>query len=117
MGHDPGLVQHVDGVELEAVQIELDCAPGVAGDEVAEVVGQLGFGQVVDAVREILTHAPDGAGIGIDGLGLQPLELEVLEMGLVLPVEVRAAARLHAGLSSRNTAQSTPREQGDGCAE
>lgn len=100
MRHDPGLAQDMNGIELEAVEIELDRAPGVRGDQVGEVVGQLGFGQVVDAMREIRTHATYRAGIGIDGLGLQALELEVLEMGLVLPVEVRGRCGLHAGLST-----------------
>ncbi|MDP2829920.1 MAG: hypothetical protein Q8O37_15110 [Sulfuricellaceae bacterium] len=76
------------GVELQAIQVKFDRAPGVALDQVAEIVGQLGFGEVVDLVGEVSAQAPDGAGVGVDGLGLQPLELEVLEMGLVLPVEV-----------------------------
>ncbi len=45
----------------------------------------------VDLVIEVPADAPDGARVGLDGLGLQPLELEVLEMRLVLPVKVRAA--------------------------
>jgi hypothetical protein len=39
----------------------------------------LGFGEIVDLVGKIAAQAPDGTGIGVDGLGLQPLELEVLE--------------------------------------
>ncbi len=45
-----------------------------------EVVGQLSAGQVVDRVVKIVPHAPDGAGVGVDGLGLQALEFEVLEV-------------------------------------
>lgn len=112
MGHDPGFVQDVGGVELQAIQIKFDCAPGVGLDQVAEIVGQLGFGEVVDLVGEVSAQAPDGAGISLDGLGLQPLELEVLEMRLVLPVKVFGGACCrhcrHAGLSSRNIAQSNP---------
>ena len=77
------------GEELEAVQVELDCAPGVRCNQFAEVVGQLRFGQAVDLVIETQTDAPDGARIGVDGLRLQTLEFEVLEMGLVLLVKVR----------------------------
>ena len=86
--HPPGLAQHVQGVELQAVQVVLDRAAGVGGDQVAEVVGELGPGQVVDLVVEILAHAPDGARVDVDGLGLQALELEVFEVALVALVEV-----------------------------
>ena len=48
MGHGPGLAQNVQGVELEGVQIKLDRAPGVRGDQITEVVGQLRGRQVVD---------------------------------------------------------------------
>ena len=58
-------------------------------NQFAEVVGQLRFGQAVDLVIEAFADAPDGARIGVDGLGLQALELEVLVMGLVLLVKVR----------------------------
>jgi hypothetical protein len=50
------------------------------------------------------------AGIRINGLGLQTLELEVLEMRLVLPSKVLDGLCLHAGLSSRNIAESFPRD-------
>lgn len=62
--------QHLDGVEFEAIEVELDRAPVMSGDQAAEIIGQLGFEQIVDAVHEIRAHAPDGASIGIDGLGL-----------------------------------------------
>ena len=38
---------------------------------------------------EACADSADGARIGFDSLGLQPLELEVLEVYLVLLVEVR----------------------------
>ena len=79
MGHGPGLAQNVQGVELEPTQIELDRAPGVRGNQVAQIIGQLRRRQVVYAVVELVSHAPDGAAIGINGLGLQALELEVLK--------------------------------------
>ena len=89
MGHPPGLAQNVGVVELEAIQIQFDCAPRVGLDQVAEVVGQLGFRELVDPLGKVPAQAPDGAGVGFDGLGLQSLELEVLQMRLVLPIEVR----------------------------
>ena len=87
----------MQGVELEAIQIEFDGAPGVRGDQIAEVVGQLGRRQVVYVVLEVGAHAPDGTAVGVDGFGLQAFELEVLEVGLVALIEISAGAGgLHA---------------------
>lgn len=105
-------MQDVGGVELQAVEVELDRAPGVGLDQVAEIVGQLGLGEVIDLVVEVVVQAPDGADLGVDGLGLQALELEVLEVALVLPGEVFGSAGRHAGSSSRNIAESTPEKTG-----
>ena len=53
-------------------------------------------------VVEILAHAPDGSAVGVDGLGLQALELEVLEVGLVALIKISAGAGgLHADAPSR----------------
>lgn len=106
--HHPGLLQDMGGVELQAVEIELDRAPRVCPDQVAEVLGELRLGEVVDLLGKVLTQPPDSTGVGVDGLGLQPLEFEMLEMGLVLPVEVPGQSVRHAGLSSRNIAESLP---------
>jgi len=95
--HGPRLAQHVGGVELVAVQIELDRAPGVRGDEVGEVVGQLALGQPVNLVIEILAHATDASRIGVDRLGLQALEFEVLEVGLVALIEIVVDGGGHTG--------------------
>jgi hypothetical protein len=38
---------------------------------------------------EIGAEAADGTGVGLDGLRLQPLELEVLEKRLVVLLEIR----------------------------
>jgi hypothetical protein len=81
----------------------------VRGDQVTEVVGQLRGRQVVDLVVEVVAHAPDGAGIGVDGLGLQALEFEVLEVGLVLLIKISRGAGFHAAVSSRNVAESPHR--------
>jgi hypothetical protein len=58
---------------------------------------------------EVVTDAADGARVCLDGLGLQAFEFEVFEMRLVLPLKVIGGGGLHAGLSSRNIAESTPR--------
>ena len=42
MRHGPGLVQNVGGIEVEAIQIEFDGAPGVGLDQIAGIVGKLG---------------------------------------------------------------------------
>ncbi|MDO8777615.1 MAG: hypothetical protein Q7K57_54650 [Burkholderiaceae bacterium] len=56
---------------------------------------------------KVVAHAPDGAGIGINGFGLQALEFEVLEVGLVALIEISlGAGGLHAVVSSRNVAKS-----------
>ena len=67
---------------------------------------------------EILTHAADAARVGLDGLGLQALELEMLEVGLVSPIElglVRWGGNAHVA-SSRVVAKS-PRHHGRGARE
>ncbi len=109
VGHGLALMQNVGGIELQAIEVELDRALGVALNQVAEIIGQLGLGEVIDLVAEVVAQAPDGAGIGVDGLGLQTFELEVLEMDPVLPVEVLVGGAGHAGSSSRNIAESSQR--------
>ncbi len=78
-------------------------------EKFGEVVGQLRLGQVVDPVIEARTDAADGARIGFDGLRLQALELEVLQVCLVLPVKVDGGWLCHAGVSSRLVAKSLQR--------
>jgi hypothetical protein len=45
-------------------------------------------GVIVNLLGKILAQAPNGTGVSVNGLGLQTFQLQVLEMGLVLPVEV-----------------------------
>ncbi len=97
IGHGPRPAQHVGDVELVAIEIELDGAPGVRLDQLAEVAGELILGKAVDVVLEVLAHAPDAARIGINRLGLQALKLEVFEMGLVASIEVDSVGGGHAG--------------------
>ena len=111
IGHRPRLAQHVGGVELQAVEVELHSAPRVGLDQVAEILGQLCFGEIVDPVAKVLAQPPDGPAVGVYGLGLQALELQMLEVSLVLPVKVVSGAGRHAGLSSRNIAESSPGDQ------
>lgn len=87
MGQLPGPAQQVQGVELQAVEVVLDRAPGVRGVEVAEVIGELGARLIIDLVVEMPARAAYGAGLDVDGLGLQALELEVFEVGLRVLVE------------------------------
>ena len=92
----------MQGVELEPIQIELDGAPGVRGDQVTEIVGQLVWRQVVNFVVEVLAHAPNATRVGVDGLGLQALELEVFKVGLVALIKISAGAGgLHVDVPSR----------------
>ena len=53
-----------------------------------EVVGELGGRELVDLVVEIFAHAPDGACVGVNGLGPQALESEMFEVALVALLEV-----------------------------
>jgi hypothetical protein len=63
----------------------------------AEVLHQLASVSALDAVVEVLAQAPDAAGVGIDRLGLQALQLQVLEIFLTRcgtvtasPIDARA---------------------------
>ena len=51
----------------------------------APALGRLVFYLMI----EVVTHASNGTGVGIDGLGLQAFELEVFEMGFVALIESR----------------------------
>jgi hypothetical protein len=51
--------------------------------------------------RILRADAADRAGIGLDGLGLEPLEPEVLEVGLVQPVEVGWGCWSHGRVASQ----------------
>jgi len=110
VGHDSGFAQHVLGVELEAIQVKLDRAPGVRFDQVAEIVGELLGRELVNCVVEVVAHAPDGAAVGINGLGLQAFALEVFEMGLVALIKFSLGAWVHAAESSRFVAESPSSE-------
>ena len=68
--------------------------------QIAEVVGQLLFGQVVYLILKIGADATDGARVGLNGFGLQALELKVLEMRLVIVLEVCIGCWCHGIVTS-----------------
>ncbi len=76
-------------IKLEPVQIELDRTPGVRLAQVAEVIQQVGLGQIVDLMVEVIAHPADSARIRLDRLRLQALELQVLLVQLVVRVKIR----------------------------
>jgi hypothetical protein len=76
--------------ELQSVQVQFDRAPRVGGQQIGEIVGQR-----IDPVLEIVAGPAEGAGISLDGLRLQALELDMLEVGLVKAVEVRCRWSSH----------------------
>ena len=92
---DPRLARHIGVEELQAVQIELDGAPGMRRQQIAELVGQLRLGERIDPVVKVVAGPANGAGVGLDGFRLQALELEMLEVGLIKAVEVRCGWRCH----------------------
>ena len=81
------------GEELQAVQVQLDPAPRMRGQQLSEVVAQLILAERVNLVGKVLADASHAARVGVDGLGLQALELEVLQVGLVLPIEMLRVVR------------------------
>jgi len=96
--HGPGLAQHVNNVELVAIQVELDGAPGVRGDTPVQIVRQLVRAQGVDLPIEMFAHGTDGARVGVHRLGLKALEFEMFEMaGVALLERRRGMAQWHHG--------------------
>ena len=57
---------------------------------------------------EIRAHAPNGAGVGIDGLGSQTLEREMLEVALVALFEVGLGVAAHDAISLAGTLHNHP---------
>ena len=56
----PGLVEYPGIKKLQAIQIELDCTPGMAFQEFVEIIEQLIGSQVVNLAIEIVSDTPDG---------------------------------------------------------
>ena len=57
----------------------------------------------------IRDSVPDGAAVGIAGLGLQAFELEAFEGGLVALIKFSLGVGVHAAVSSRFVAESRHR--------
>jgi len=73
--------------ELEAIQIQLDRAPGMAMEQCGEIIEQLLFAERLYLIIKMLTDAADRPGVALKGLGLKPFQLKVLQMGLVILLE------------------------------
>jgi hypothetical protein len=86
--HWPGLIQNVGIEEFKTVQIKLNATPGVRFQQVAEIIGQLGFGQIVNLIVEISADAPHGTGIGVYRFGLESFEFKVFKMRLIVSLEI-----------------------------
>lgn len=68
----------------------------MALQQVGKILEELIGVQVVNPSSEIIANPPDGPGIGLNGLGLQPLELQVLLMFAVIPGKGRVVG--HVGI-------------------
>ena len=88
-GGAPGFAQNMLVVALQSVPIELDRAPGMRREQLREEVGQWRFGQTVDLMIEARADAANGASLGVNRLGLQPLEFQVLQVARVVLLEGR----------------------------
>jgi hypothetical protein len=56
--------------------------------QIAEIIGQLNFGQIVNLIVELSADAPHGTGIGLYGLRLESFEFKVFKMRLILLLEI-----------------------------
>jgi len=72
----------------------------VGGDQLTEVVGELLLGEGIDVSVKALADAADGTGVGVDGLGLKALELEMFQMGLVVALEAASGQCFHHAVTS-----------------
>ena len=87
-GCHPRLLQDVLGVKPQAVPVEFDRVPQAQGNKVAEVVGELCFGQLVDRMVKVVADPPDRSQIGFDGRRSQILKQTLLHMRLAAPLKV-----------------------------
>lgn len=55
----PGLAQHSGVKELQAIEVELDRAPGTIFEQIVEIIEELIGGQIIDLAVEIVTNPPD----------------------------------------------------------
>ena len=85
---NPGLMQHMGVEEFKTVEFQLDGAPGMRLQPIGAIIDQLRFGQVIALFIEILANTPKGSGIGLYRLGLEPFELQVFKVGLIVLLEI-----------------------------
>ncbi len=65
--------------ELQAIEVEFDRAPGMAMEQVVEIIKELIRGQVINLAVEIMTDPPDGSSVGLDGFGLHSCQFQALK--------------------------------------
>ena len=83
--------------KLQAIQVKLDSAPGVALKEFMEIIEKLVCGQVVDPAVEIVTDPPDCSRTGLAGLGLQVRQFQAFLVLAVILVKLRIIG--HVGVN------------------
>ena len=71
----------------EPVQIQLHGTPGMCAEQIGEKIGQLLHSEIIDLTVKVLLDATHGSRVGFYGLGLQTLELQVLQMLFVILLE------------------------------
>jgi len=49
----------------------------VRRQQIGEIIGQLRFRQLIELTIEILAYTPNGTGVSLYRLGLEPFELKV----------------------------------------
>jgi len=98
IGLFPGLVEFLDIEELQAIQIELDGAPGLGLEPLDETIDPLCLSEVIDLTAETGNDPADGAGIDFEGLGAQALELE---MSVIRALELGLDCWCHGEVTSR----------------
>jgi hypothetical protein len=56
--------------------------------QIAEIIGQLRFGQIIKVIIEIRTNAPHCAGIGVYRFRLESFKFKVFKMRLLVLFEI-----------------------------
>ena len=74
-------------IELEAIQVEFNGTPGVRFQQISKIINQLLPGEIIDFMIKIVANAADGTRVGLNGLGTESFELEVLQMLFVIYLE------------------------------
>jgi len=83
-GTRPGFVQHIGVIKFQPIQIVLERAPRQMIQNPREIIGQLIFVQVVDAVIEMRGSPAHAVAVRFDRLGPHAAQLQTLEQALVM---------------------------------